>query len=239
MTLLSGIRNLVTRKKTPVEVDLQGTQAERLPERVQAAEHSFANRSASAEPNGPGRGSTAAKRGESDVASLLGKIDDRLGAQTDQTQRLLQPMEKLPQAMDAMAEVSGKCTQMLELSRDQVDQARAREEAINAALCRLSDTSAHDTKGLQQVQQQLDLNTQTIRKAAESIGAVSRDLHDVAKSTRRTLEVLSAADRSGEDRDARLVGLLGRAQKRMILVVGLCGATSILAIIMAAMALLI
>ncbi|MCZ6446456.1 MAG: hypothetical protein O6758_09780, partial [Planctomycetota bacterium] len=82
-------------------------------------------------------------------------------------------------------------------------------------------------------------NTQTIRKAAESIGAVSRDLHDVAKSTRRTLEVLSAAERSGEDRDAKLVELLERAQKRVILVVGLCGATSILAIIMAAMALLI
>ncbi len=138
---------------------------------------------------------------------LLDEINERLMAQQAQTRRLIEPITGLSGAAAALVEIKTQSARMLDLLADQVAQARAREQsekAVDEAVGRLGDASARQGETLQQVRQQVDANTQAIRRAAESYESVTENLQEVLRGIVRAHEDLSVLARTLEVRDSKL-----------------------------------
>ncbi|MHC4414488.1 MAG: hypothetical protein ACYS0G_04310 [Planctomycetota bacterium] len=294
MPLLGGIRNLIARKKAPLEIDVDEPPAEKRSGEVEATAAEPADESgmgmaepvvdesgldmaepadesgfAMAEPAGRIAAEMAEPAGKigyepveaaekigadargvvappapiesepaaNDLARILVEIDDRLGAQTAQTRRLMQPMEGLPQALDALEEIKQQSTRMLELLSERLDRAETRADAVDAAIDRIGDASSHHTEVLSAIQQQLDSNSQAIRHTSESYDAVTQNLREVLESSCKLQEVLSDLNQSTEDRETELTEHLARTRRSMLMFAFGCSAVSIIALIVAVLAL--
>ncbi len=241
MTLMSGIRNLVTRKKAPPPVDPAAAQAQRRGVPSQSAHAPGAGKVAAeiAVKGGAAAASSPIAIGDGEkLTRLLGEIDDRLGAQTAQTQRLLEPIEGLSHATETLTEINASCTQVIELHNELIEQAKGRERTLDVAVGRLSDATGRHGNELQEVRRLLEDNSQAIRQTAETYNSVIQDLREVLKSCCRSVELISDLEAANETRQRTLATKLARLDRRMVLVASGSAAAAVVALVLAVVALL-
>ncbi len=221
MTLLSGIRNLVTRKKARRPVDLAAVRAGRQGVASPSAHVPSADKVAAeiALKGGAALAASPTALGDPEkLTRLLGEIDDRLGAQTAQTQRLLEPMEGLSHATETLTEINASCTQVIELHNELVEQAKGRQQTLDMAVGRLSDATGRHGDELQEVRRLIEDNSQAIRQTAETYNSVTQDLREVLKSCCRSVELISDLEAANETRQRTLATKLAQLDRRMVLV---------------------
>ena len=224
MTLLTGIRNLMSRRKleTPDPLD--------EPPKV-AQEVEIVGVLGAA---GAGSGTDVARR-------VLEALDERLEAQAAQTRSVAVEVEQLagqhfPQVVDKLNDIERACGQVLDLLRKDLEQTRSREEVVETAAQRMTDFSAHDAEALDALRRQLEANTQAIRGIGESYEALSLGLREDLSS--RLQEVVADLGLAGEERETNLVEMLGRARRWMLLLTVGCSAAALMALILSIVALL-
>ncbi len=241
MTLLSGIRNLVTRKKVRRPVDLAASQAQKhgmpLPSARAPGADKVANEIA-LKGRAPAAASPTAISDPEKLTRLLGEIDERLGTQTAQTRRLLEPIEGLSHATETLTEINASCTQVIELHSELVEQAKGRERTLDMAVGRLSDATGRHGDELQEVRRLLEDNSQAIRQTAETYNSVTQDLRDVLKSCCRSVELISDLEAANETRQRTLATKLAQLDRRMILVAIGSAAAAVVALAVALFALI-
>lgn len=240
MTLLSGIRNLVTRKNRR-PVDLAAAQAQKHGVPLPSAEAPSTDKMAPGiafEGGAPAAASLTALGDPEKLTRLLGEIDDRLGTQTAQTQRLLEPIEGLSHATEKLIEINASCTQVIELHNELVEQAKGREQTLDLAVGRLSDATGRHGDELQEVRRLLQDNSQAIRQTAETFDSVTQDLREVLKSCCRSAELISDLEAANETRQRTLATTLAQLDRRMVLVAIGSAAAAVVALVVAVVALL-
>lgn len=177
------------------------------------------------------------QRSYEDVMGLVHKLSEHLDQQTHRTERLLELLERLPVNLEALPDIARQNARLLEALSGTLSSAKAREEALTAALTRLAASAGHQTDVLGLLQQQLDRNGQDAARIAEGLGSIQPTLNDLLETNRHAGNLLADISQSAEHRDARLNATLLRTQYWLIAAVVLCGIGSIAAIVIAVMAL--
>ncbi|MEE8153456.1 MAG: hypothetical protein V3T53_00685 [Phycisphaerales bacterium] len=243
MSLLTDLKNLLLRRKQPVVVDLTQTQAGALASSAEAAEAPDAAQSArvaqTAEPKSPkAKPSPAPRRSSDDVASQLREITERVETQTEQMRQLVQLQDQVPRGLDTLGNLNRHSAQLVELATDHSESAKSQYSSLNTALGQIRVASEHQIEVLGLIQQQTDATTRSVREIAEAMENINRGLVEIADNVRGAIDMLSVLDRSGEDVQTRLGDFVARTQRWTVLAMAGCAAASILAVIVAAIALI-
>lgn len=240
MPILQDLRGLFTRRK-PVEMDISGTQAAALAERTRwddASAPSLIHEAPLERRNGKPKPSTSELPQRIDeVMGLVRQIGSHLEAQNKQTDQLLEHLERLPRALDALPEINRQNARLIEIVSEHLDHARRREGALNDTLSGLSESATRQTEVLGLLQQQLDTNSHATETLVDHLGGFREALGDLAATNERTAKMLGHLSSSSERRENELSAMLASTQKWMMAAMIGCAATSATAIIVAAIAL--
>jgi chromosome segregation ATPase len=249
MPLLQDIRRFFSgRKKEPIDIDLTGTQAEGLAEAAGTSDRDSEAERVEPESGGDGplarlshrsnRAKTVSElqRGYDEVLGLVRKIGDHLDAQSDRTERMMNVMDRLPQAIDALPEINRQNARLLDILSDHLSQGKDREQALNNTLRRLGDSADHHTEVLSVLQQQLDANHRASEQMTETLGSFREALSSLAQTNNRSTDLLSRISAAGEERESKLTAMFQQTQRWMIAVGGTVGALALVAITLAILA---
>jgi hypothetical protein len=296
VTLLSGIRNLITRRKPPLALD------DDEPQQDGAVEHEEADVSEPVETVGqvvaiepkpeiesapeasPSSDSGMAVPGV-DVVAAVENIGDRIEAQGDRLEahssdvrKLTRHMEQLRLVLKEAAEIKGLCAQVIEFVSGQgdgggtraealveaVDEIRRHEgavmeaisesrtrddavikavdEAVNravaAAVERLSEASSREAGALGRIQEQLVANARALHEAEETQEGIVGNLGEVLESSNRVQRVVANLAQAHEQREAQMAAQLAASKRTMLLLAFACTLTSLLALVVAVVALI-
>ncbi len=239
MPLLPDVRSLFRKRQKPVEIDLTGTQAERLAAALGACgaeeDEGFGPiETPVAEP----RAASKAERGQDEIMGLVHKIGNHLDGQSDNAKRMLGLLDRLPHALDSLPELNRQNAHMLEAMHDHFSQAKVREEALNDTLGAITKASDRQAEVLGLVQQQLDTTSQTAAQLNDTLGSLHQALGDLAESNAHSTTVLSEMASASREQESELSASLGRSQRWMVAAVFLCGFASLIAVLVAAAAML-
>ncbi len=173
-----------------------------------------------------------------DVAgAVLGTVGPRRleSAKPAEIQRLIEQMERLGPRLDELAEVNRRSAQMAEMVGEHLRHAESRTSALDATLGRMSEESGRQTQLLETVQRHLEANGQTTARLHESLGGVRTALGQLAATNTRAHEVLSelGSIQLPQSHPARTAP----TSRWILAALALSGATSLAALIVAALAL--
>ncbi len=230
MTLRTGLRNLITRKKADAEIELTAPPAAVAPKPPAVAVAAPAREA-------PRPEAAARPAGDDRVTKLLARIDERLGAQVTELQRLGAQVAGLPRNGPDAAAANARFDELRGLLAEHQESARKRDEAI-ASLGRTGEVLARQDKALELIGAKLDSNARALRGALETVATISGGLDEAVQACTRTQEVVAQTDRAGADRELRLTETLARWQRKTALLIFACGAISLVAIVIAVAALL-
>jgi hypothetical protein len=247
MLFMDELRRLFHRKprphyslRRPVEIDVTATQAEGLADEVRG---SSLNGEVATELNGSPllpvhRKPTISElqRGYEEVVSLVHKIGDHLDAQTQRTERLVELMERLPEAIDALPEVHRQNARLLDALSEHLARGRQRDETMSETLGKLSESSVHQTEVLGLLQQQFDSSTRAAEQMTVTLGGFTGALGELSENHQRSTEVLKGLMRTTGEREARIIEMMSRTQKWLIGLMMGVGAVAVAAVIFAALA---
>ncbi|MHC4080661.1 MAG: hypothetical protein ACYSU2_05015 [Planctomycetota bacterium] len=219
MELLSGIRNLIRRRKPPLAIDIAEpkpdsavveevdvTEPLEVVEELEALEPGALDVEAVSAP----MAESAAEVHGFDVAAAVERICDRLDAQgqrvdaqTSEVRRLVQHLEQLPLVLKETAEIKGQCAQVMELVSGQVSDARTRDEAVVEAV---NETRRHEDAVLEAINEARGRNDAVIEAINNAQGhddavieavnaavdkAVSAAVKRITEASSRDAETLS------------------------------------------------
>lgn len=232
MTLLADLRGIFTRRR-PASVDLTTTGPDGRPIHVESKMTALPPAGASshhAEPINP--------PAVEEVVSLVRSISAHLDGQNERTDRLINTLERLPAAIEALPEIHRQNARLLEVVTEYLEHARLRDDALNETLSGITHASSRQTDVLGLLQQQLDANNRSSEALFGGIADFREAISQLAGSNARTTAVLSELASINQHRDAEITRVLARSQKWMTVAMVLCAAASVTAVTVAALSLL-
>ena len=178
-----------------------------------------------------------AGRGQEDIMSLVERIGGHLDGQTERTTRLLTLMERLPQALDALPEINRQNARLVESLHEHLVQSKRREETLNTLLDTITGTSSRQTDVLGLVQHHLDASSQATESLSGTLESLNTALAQISESSADSARILKTVTQTAERRESELFTTINRTQLWMIGAVCFCGAISIVAVVVAVLAL--
>jgi DNA-binding ferritin-like protein len=252
MTLLSGIRNLITRRK-PLAIDISGPPAQHLIKEDEAVERVEIKPTApqlevglvSAKVDVLGERIEELNERIEGIGERIDVLGDNNSAPPDELRRLAQHMDQLPLILKEAAEIKGQGAQILDLFGEQLSLASHREDSVtdavsgvvNNAVKKMTAASSHDGEVLDRIQQQLDSTAEAIRAAGETDEGVNQSLRDVMENSTRLKTSIVQLQQSGEQREAELRRQLAANKRSMLMLAAACSMAALLALVLALIAL--
>ena len=169
--------------------------------------------------------------------SLVERIGGHLDGQTERTTRLLTLMERLPQALDALPEINRQNARLVESLHEHLVQSKRREETLNTLLDTITGTSSRQTDVLGLVQHHLDANSQATESLSGTLDSLGTALGEISESSAGSARILKAMTETADRRESQLFTTINRTQLWMIGAVCFCAAISIVAVVVAVLAL--
>jgi hypothetical protein len=224
MQLLQDVRRLFRRRHQPVEIDLDGTQAERLAMAMSASRTEVEEDSSAIE---VGTGHDCSEdQSTAEAASLVRSISEHLQGQTERTERLLSLLDRVPQALDALPEIGRLNAGVLEALHDHLAQGKRRDETLSATLIRMSESTERQAEVLGLIQQQIDASRASTERLTEPLGELRSALEGLSKSNQQATEVLKSMWGAADRREIALTQALTHTQRWLIGAVILCAVAS-------------
>lgn len=248
MSLLIEIRNLLSRKKHPVIVDISAEQVQEAskdgltaePQVITDDDPSSATASGSSVPDAKPTKSWAAlgtKRSADEVVVLLRDIAERIGSQTEQVRHIAELRDQIPSGLESLGNLNRHSVQLLELSTDQAENTKSQFSNLNTTLSQIRSSGEHHTEVLGLIQQHADTNARTAREFIEGMENLNRNLVEISEGVRTAIDNISALDRSGEDAQTKLGEFISKTHNWTIIAISASALASILAIAVAIIAL--
>lgn len=249
MSLLVEIRNLLSRNKPPVVVDLSSAQIHETtkegiaaePQAINDDDPSSATSSATATPDTKptkSRTTLGMKRSADEVVVILKDIAERIGSQTEQVRHIAELSEQIPRGIESLGNLNRHSVQLLELSTDQVENTKSQFSNLNALLSQIRSSSEHQAEVLGLIQQHADTNAKSTREFVEGMENLNRNLVEISQGVKSAIESISALDKSGEDAQAKLGEFISKTHNWTVIAISSCALASILAIAVAVIALI-
>lgn len=200
MPMLDRVRKLFGNRK-PVAIDL--SEDEQASQALAATE----------QPPSRQRSLAQLQQGYDEVMGLVRKVNDHLDAQTQRTEQMLEMVEKLPAALEAIPEINRQNARLIELVSEHLREGKRRDNELNQSLEKLSSSSTQQTEVLGLLQQQFDASTQSSQQMTETLGSFSKCLSDLAATNNRSTDILSKIVQENEQREVRMAEMARRSDR--------------------------
>jgi hypothetical protein len=146
--------------------------------------------------------------------------------------------------MEAINEAKGRNEAVLDAIRETRSRDDAVVEAVNAAVDkavsaavkRITDASARDAETLNHIQQQVESNAQVLRMAGETEEGVSERMREVLETSVRVQRTVSDLEKSQHGREAEIAAHFAASKKTMMMLAFACTLASLLALLVAVIA---
>jgi len=220
MQLMTDLKTFFTRRRPRTAIAFSGTQAAALTEHREdtlPSDSSSPPANVSIETKPTRRQSVSElQRGYDEVLGVVRRIGEHLDEQRERSERIVELLDRLPQALDVMPEISRQNIRLLESITEYLEESRRREESINATLMRLGESADNQTEIVGLVQQQLNTGNDSARQMSAALTDFRASLGELSASTTRSTDVLASMNKTGEARDARLMTIMSRTERWMI-----------------------
>lgn len=233
MALLTDVRRFIGKKRKIKTVSLNGTQAERLADAPASKSDKSEQDLAMIEPK-----PIKSRDMQEDVVAMIRRIGEHLDAQSGRTERLIELMERLPPALEALPEINRQNTRLLDVLTDHLDQVRTREDALNATLSRLGEATSQQTETLTQVREELDRGTELSGRMTDTLGSFRETLTQLTETNTQSASVLTGMADTMHAREERMAQALTRTNRWMIAALAGCALVAGAAAVLAGIALL-
>lgn len=170
------------------------------------------------------------KQGYDEVVDLMRVVRTHLSDQSERSQRLLELLRHMPEALQSLPETNRNQSRLLEVIQNHLDQQSRHATRFNESLTTLTRVTEQQTQILGVIQQHMDASAQTDDKLLGSFRAMNQTLENLNDSTRLSATNLrDLNDRAAAD-DRRMEQMMQRTSRQMTML-------SITSWIMAAIAL--
>ncbi len=252
MTFLAEIRSMLTRRKAPVMIEVTGTQAEKLSQDPLIAAAATSLHSGAGEQllatapdsdtesdaNAPHNGTSAPPpQSEDELTTLLRQVRTHLDDQTQVSRKTVAGIDRLAQTADALHRLDRHAGQLVAMATEHFGQEKSRSDNTSQALTTIRETSQHHTEVLGLTQQQLDANARTLDRVADTLDHIQQGVASVAAASDQTAELLTRLDRATDDGSQAMRDFIARTQRTSLVVLAGCASASILAVVVAILAL--
>ncbi len=252
MTLLSGIRNLIGRKRESstgyaAATEIGETAGETRADELTGSEEASITESGSgaaveieAKSSGPefvdGGGDEVPA--ETDVAQRLEEIDNRLGASGAETRRLVKELSGLMESNSAdiqrlVQKLDERIARLLELVGEQgrsEDRDEAITAAVDAAAQRFIALVGRNGEAHQRMQAQLDAMGEAVTRSGEQTDKLAYTLDDIRERTTGLDEAIARIGQSIVQREGTSLEFLHGTRRSMMLFAYGCTFASLLAL---------
>ena len=174
---------------------------------------------------------------EDELAMLLRQLRTHLDDQTQVSRQTVAGIDRLAQTAEALNRLDRNAGQLVAMATEHVGVEESRSADTSQALTAIRETSQHHTEILGLMQQQLDTNARTLDRVADTLDHIQRGVASVAAASDQTAELLARLDRVDADGAQAMRDFLARTQRSTLVVLAGCASASILAVVVAILAL--
>jgi hypothetical protein len=135
--------------------------------------------------------------------------------------------------IEAIKEAKGRDDAVIEAVNTAVD------KAVSGAVKRITDASSGDTETLGRIEQQVESNAQALRMAGETEEGVSQHMREVLESSVRVQRTVAELEKTHQAREAEIAAHFAASKRTMMTLTFACTLASLLALIVAVVALVI
>ncbi len=224
MPLLRDVRSLFRRKSRSTDVNIGDAHARSL---ARMAEPGNGTDLRTIEP----KTSEQSLRDPQAVVELLDRLGEHLRDQTEHSGRIIELLDRLPDALDALPDISRQNAGMLEVLHEQSAQSKRSAETLNTTLNKVGQATGQQAEVLGLIQQQLDTSSQRTTQMVETLTDMRQGLGDLAESNTRFAETLTKISQTSAKRESDLRTALGQTQRWLIIIAACCAAASLTAIL--------
>jgi len=133
--------------------------------------------------------------------------------------------------MEAIKQTSGRDDAVIEAI------SAAADKAVSASVKRITEASARDAETLSCIQQQVESNAQALRMAGETEEGASQSMRDVLESSVKIERVVAGLNKSHQAREAEITAHFAASKRTMMMLTFACTLASLLALVVAVIAL--
>ncbi|MFP4145900.1 MAG: hypothetical protein ACLFV3_12245, partial [Phycisphaeraceae bacterium] len=149
-----------------------------------------------------------------EMVSLIHNLKGHMEAQSQRSERLLEMMEGLPEALKSLPEAHRNQAQLLQAIRGQMEQQTLNSQGLTQAIESLSTATDRQEQAMTHIQGQLDASREDRQQLNSSFSALSDTLGQMSQSTQAGTDLLHRlADRSAQS-EAQMQQLFARNQRQ-------------------------
>lgn len=167
----------------------------------------------------PGRKRDAAiAQLQSDYGEVIGLVRDvrhHLDSQSDRSERLLELLADLPEALQAIPESNRNQSRMLEALNTHLETSHRSAAELNGAVRTLAGATEHQSQTLGVLQEQIHASRETDDQMLASFGAMSQTLQNLNDTSRQSSSTLRAVTEQTASSEQRLQDLIAKNGRQM------------------------
>jgi hypothetical protein len=167
--------------------------------------------------SGNSRDSAIAKleHGYNEVVDLLQSVRNHMETQSQRSERLVQIMEGLPDALRSLPEASRNQARMLETIESQIERQTSTSQKLTTALEGLARSTEHHDQSLDAIQEHLAAGQHTGEKMLSSLSNLNGTLGALGESNHASTGLLRTLAERSRQTDEQVRELFHRNQKHM------------------------
>ncbi|MEX0886677.1 MAG: hypothetical protein WD009_09585 [Phycisphaeraceae bacterium] len=165
-----------------------------------------------------------------EVVGLMTSMQQHMQAQNDRSERLLQMMEGLPEALKSLPEAQRNQTRTLEAIQGHLAEQSRNTAGLTQAITSLAQAADNHERSMNIIQQQLDASQHNGEQILSSFSSLSDTLGRMTDSSQAGTAVLQRLADRGEQSDQQMRQLFSRSQRQFTIMSAISWALAILAL---------
>jgi len=155
------------------------------------------------------------KEGYDEVVDLMRTVRGHLTNQSERSQKLLEMMRHMPEALQSLPETNRNQSRMLEVIQTHLEQQRRHGEQFAESMRALTRVTEQQNQIMGVIQQHMDASAATDNKLLGSFNAMNQTLENLNESTRSTSTNLRELNERAESSERRTQEMIDRTSKQM------------------------
>lgn len=150
-----------------------------------------------------------------EVFDLVGTLKQHMEAQSHRSERLIEMMEGLPEALKSLPEANRNQTQTLQVIEGHLKQQNLQSEGLTQAIQGLAKAAGNQEHAMNLIQQQLDAGQESREQLHQNFSHLGETLEQMTETHQASTQLLTRLNDTHEQSDVQMQQLVARNQRQM------------------------